>query len=167
MASTDAGDEGDKRAEEKAALDREHAERLLQAQLRLQDGIVSRAQLTTGGLTRSDIARMVRHNDLPAVHRGVYANQTGPLTWSQRAWAAVLYAWPAYLCWTSLEEPTGRDSGPIHVAIDHSRRVHPQDGIVLHRMTGLDRRAYGGNPPRLAVEDNALAMAHAARDDID
>ena len=31
------------------------------------------------------------------VHPGVYVNHTGELTWLQRAWAAVLFAWPAAL----------------------------------------------------------------------
>lgn len=147
---------------------REHAARLLQAQLRMQDGIATHAQLTASGLTNAQILRSVRRNECRRVHPRVYADHTGPLTWTQRAWAAVLYAEPAFLCWTSLEEPRGRDDGsPIHVAIDHRRRISPQDGIVVHRMTDLALRAYGGSPPRLAVEDNALAMAHAAEKEID
>lgn len=56
---------------------------------------------------------------------------------------------------------------PIHVAIDQSRRVMPQPGIVIHRLTNLETHAHGGVPPRLKLEDNALAMAHDARSEID
>ncbi|MET8520587.1 type IV toxin-antitoxin system AbiEi family antitoxin domain-containing protein [Nocardioides sp. NPDC004968] len=141
---------------------------MLDAQRRMQDGVATYAQLTAGGLTRIDIERAVRRNELRRVHPRVYVNHTGPLTWEQRAWAAVLYAAPALLCRDSLEAPRGRDDGrPIHVAIDHSRKVMPQPGIVVHRMRDLERKAYGGTPPRLKVEDNALAMANEARSEID
>lgn len=141
---------------------------MLDAQRRMQDGVATYAQLTTGGLSRIDIERAVRRNELRRVHPRVYVNHTGPLTWEQRAWAAVLYAAPAVLCRDSLEAPRGRDDGrPIHVAIDHSRKVMPQPGVVVHRMRGLVRKAHGGTPPRLKVEDNALAMANEARTEID
>ncbi len=151
-----------------ANIAREDAARMLDAQRRMQDGVASYAQLIAGGLSRIDIERSVRRNELRRVHPRVYVNHTGPLTWEQRAWAAVLYAAPALLCRDSLEAPRGRDDGrPIHVAIDHSRKVMPQPGIVVHRMRDLERKAYGGTPPRLKVEDNALAMANEARSEID
>ena len=145
-----------------------HAVGLLASQLRMQDGIATYAQLVAGGVTRVDIERRLRRNELRRVHPRVYADHTGPLTWTQRAWAAVLYAAPAFLCWARLEQPRGRDvGGPIHVAIDRSRRVRPQDGLVIHRLAGLAPRTYGGTPPRLNVEDNAFLMAHEARTEID
>ncbi|WP_211352318.1 hypothetical protein [Nocardioides albertanoniae] len=148
--------------------EREDAARFLAAQMLMQDGVASHAQLVAGGVTKADIERRLRRRELRRVHPRVYVDHAGPMTWTQRAWAAVLYAEPAYLCWTSLEEPRGRDDGaPIHVAIDHDRRVSPQDGIVIHRMKNMEQRAYGGVPPRLAVEDNALAMAHEATREID
>jgi hypothetical protein len=151
-----------------AIFAREDAARMLDAQRRMQHGVTSHAQLTTGGLSRVDIERAVRRNELRRVHPRVYIDHTGPLTWEQRAWAAVLYADPAVLCRESLEAPKSRDDGrPIHVAIDHSRKVMPQPGIVVHRMRGLRLKAYGGTPPRLKVEDNALAMAGEARSEID
>lgn len=151
-----------------AIFAREDAARMLDAQRRMQDGVASYAQLIAGGLSRIDIERAVRRNELRRVHPRVYVDHTGPLTWEQRAWAAVLYAAPALLCRESLEAPRGRDDGrPIHVAIDHSRRVMPQPGVVIHRTRDLKLKAYGGTPPRLKVEDNALAMAHEARSEID
>lgn len=85
--------------DEQAAFDREHAALLLDAQRRMQDGVTSHAQLVASGLSRIDIERGVRRNELRRVHPRVYVNHTGPLTWEQRAWAAVLYADPAVLCW--------------------------------------------------------------------
>ncbi|MFE3997515.1 hypothetical protein ACFX43_01800 [Nocardioides sp. YIM B13467] len=91
-----------------AAFAREDAARMLIAQRRMQDRVTSYAQLTVGGLSRIDIERAVRRNELRR----------------------------------------GRDDGrPIHVAIDHSRKLMPQPGIVVHRMRDLERKAYGGTPP--------------------
>ncbi|MFD7078159.1 hypothetical protein ACFV9G_28395 [Nocardioides sp. NPDC059952] len=147
---------------------RVHAAGLLASRLRMQDGIATYAQLVAGGVTRIDIERRVRRNELRRVYPRVYADHTGPLTWTQRAWAAVLYAEPAFLCWTSLEQPKGQDLGaPIHVAIDESRRVRSQEGLVIHRLAALAPRTYGGTPPRLTVEDNALMLADRARSEID
>lgn len=153
---------------------REHAARLMEAQRRQQDGVLSHAQLTAGGLTRADLVRMQRHKELVRVHPRVYVDHTGPLSWHQRAWAAVLYAAPAYVCGPSVEPPRserpvqpGMVPEPIHVAIDQSRRVGSQPGIVIHRLTNLETHAHGGVPPRLRLEDNALAMAHGARSEID
>ena len=108
------------------------------------------------------------------MHPRVYVDHTGPLNWHQRAWAAVLYAAPAYLYGPSAEPPRaeqlarpGSVPDPIHVAIDQSRRVKGQPGIVIHRIANLDSHAFGGTPPRLRLEDNALAMAHEARSEID
>lgn len=128
-----------------------------------QDGVVTRAQLSDGGWSRSDIERALRRNELCRVHPRVYVTHTGPLTWRQRAWAAVLFAQPAALCGASVEEPRRDVGGPIHVAVDQRRRVRAPAGVVVHRMTDLDARVfYGARPPRLRLEDNALAMAHDA-----
>lgn len=61
--------------------------------LRDQGGVVARRQLLDlDGVDRVEVTRMLRRRDLTEVHRGVYVEHTGPLTWSQRAWAAVLWA---------------------------------------------------------------------------
>jgi len=133
-----------------------------------QDGVVTWAQLVRGGLTGKDIAREVRRKELRRVHPRVYVNHTGPLRWQQRAWAAVLYAWPAALCWESVEPPRkDDDEAPVHVAIDQSRRLEAPEGVTIHRMTKLTAHWFGGSPPRLRLEDNALAMAHEAENELD
>ena len=38
---------------------------------------------------------------------------------------------------------------------------------MIHRLASLAPRTYGGTPPRLNLEDNALLMAHGARREID
>jgi hypothetical protein len=58
--------------------------------LRRQSGLVSRAQVRAAGGTDNDLRRMVRRRELWRVHPGVFADQSGSLSWQQRAWAAVL-----------------------------------------------------------------------------
>lgn len=139
-----------------------------------QQGVVTRAQLTAGGFTKEQIRRRTRRRDLVRVHPRVYVTHTGPLTWEQRAWAAVLYAGPgSALCWESAAGPPDRARtalfpAPIHVAIDQHRRLAPPRGVVLHRISGLRGQTFPGSaPPRLRLEDNALAMAHVAATDLD
>ena len=139
-------------------------------ELELQDGVASRAQLTFGGYTPNDIRRAIRRREMQLVHRGVYVTHTGPLTWRQRAWSAVLYAEPAALCGPSVLEPTRIDDAdaPIHVAIDHTRRLDPPPGVVIHRVVGLSRQIFAGDrPPRLKLEDNALFQARYATSEMD
>src|SRR5690606_19032091 len=104
-------------------------------------------QLVAAGVSAAELRRLVRWRRLRPLHPGVYLNHTGPPSWLQRAWAAVLYADRAALCDQSAlrawDGPASRlaSSGLVHVAIDRSRRVRPQPGIVIHRIAGLDRKA--------------------------
>lgn len=74
------------------------AERLMdriEELLELQDGVIARHQAIGAGCTPVQVARRVRRREWTPVHPGVYVNHTGPLTWRQRAWAAVLAYRPA------------------------------------------------------------------------
>lgn len=59
-----------------------------------QDGVVSRRQALAHGATPADLRRLVRRREWSRLHPGVYVDHTGPPTWQQRAWAAVLFAAP-------------------------------------------------------------------------
>lgn len=90
--------------------------------LAAQDGVVSRAQVIDAGFDDGYIEAMIRRRKWARVHRGVYVAHTGPPTWRQRAWAAVLYYWPAVLCHDSAVRGEASESAVIHVAIEHPRR---------------------------------------------
>lgn len=143
--------------------------------LELQSGVVSRAQLLDHGLSDSDIRRMVRRRLLVRVHPGVYVDHSGPLTWLQRAWAAVLACAPAALRDASAvraAEGPGRrehdDERPIQVAIDHSRRVLRRPGIAMERVVGLaDQVLWNVSPPRQRIEHAAIRLAASCERDID
>lgn len=140
---------------------------LLRAISARQQGVVSWQQLTDAGWTLAAVQRAVRRRDLVRVHPRVYVDHTGPLTWGQRAWAAALWAEPAALCWDSATRRPDQD-GPIHVAIDRSRRLDPPEGIRVHRLAQFSamRRA-GTAPPRLQLEHNALCRIGAAESELD
>jgi hypothetical protein len=141
----------------------------MQDLLDLQAGVVSRRQAMERGLSKHDLARLVRRRLLAPMHAGVYVNHTGEPTWLQRAWAAVLATWPAAL---SHESALRACEGPgrriqyddaIHVAVDRDRHLRAPDEVVVHRLEGLDERAlWNLGPPRLRYEDAALVVAAAA-----
>ncbi|GAA2138170.1 hypothetical protein GCM10009844_05950 [Nocardioides koreensis] len=132
-----------------------------------QDGLITRAQLWSVGARKCDLDRMLRRRELaPTAHRGVFVNHTGPLSWRQRAWAAVLYAAPAALYLESADEPAPDD--PIHLAIDATRRVGAIEGVRLHRVRELDPMVqWHLGPPRVRFEENTLALVHRAESDLE
>lgn len=130
-----------------------------------QDGVIARRQALERGMTRAEIARALRRRDWVSVHPGVYVHHTGPLTWQQRAWAAVLRCWPAALAGRSA---LGPHEGAIQVVVDRHRRLEPPAGVRLHRSSGFaDRVQWNLGPPRLRIEEAVIDLAVAARDDVD
>lgn len=128
----------------------------------VQDGVVARRQLRELGARDHDIARLVRRRELVVVHPGVFVNHTGPLTWQQRAWVAVLACWPAALSHRSAC-PGAPRGGPIHLAIDHRRTVRAPSRVVVHRTADLGTRVdWRKAPPRMHPGQAALDIALAA-----
>ena len=133
--------------------------------LAVQEGVVSRRQLRQQlGAAAHDVRRLLRRRELTVVHPGVYVGHSGPLTWEQRAWAAVLYYWPAALARQS-DLPRPVVDGPIHVAVAMTRTVKPIPGVVPHRATSFEERVnWVRRPPRIALEHAAIEVAAAQRD---
>jgi hypothetical protein len=138
--------------------------------LRVQDGVVTRGQLLTAGVTQARVDTLLRRRDLVVVHPGVYLAHTGTPTWEQRCWAAVLYAGRSALHLGSALHQSGAGpppAGPIHVAVDWTRRVAPRDDIRVHRVRELeDRVRWNLSPPRVRLEVAAVEVAHRAADDL-
>ncbi len=132
----------------------------------VQDGVLSRRQLLDAGATDRDIRRLVRRRELAVAHPGVYVNHTGPLTYRQREWVAVLAACPAAL--------TGMSALPgcppvIEVAVDHGRKPRMPHGSVARQARNLRERVRpGSSPPRVRVEHAIIdVMArHLRRGDV-
>jgi hypothetical protein len=140
------------------------------ALLSRQDGVVARHQLLDSDLTQARIDTLLRRRELVVVHPGVYLTHTGTPTWSQRSWAAILYAGRSALHLDSALHRPGKDAspkGPIHVAVDWTRRVAPQAGIVVHRVRGLDDLVrWNLSPPRVRLEVAVVEAAHRAPDEL-
>lgn len=150
-------------------MDRDSLAELLQ----LQAGVVSRHQLLEHA-GRHDVRRLLRRRELTVVHPGVYVDHTGPLTWQQRAWAAVLHAGPCAAL--DRESAIRADAGPgwrgcgahdpIRVAVDASRTVTETAGVRVRRVAGLhDRVRWTASPPRMRPEEATLDLALAQPDD--
>jgi hypothetical protein len=137
--------------------------------LEAQDGVVARRQLIAAGLDEHDVKRLVRRKELAPVHPGVYVDHTGEPSWMQRAWAAVLYAWPAALAGSAaLRATDGQGPDDIDVVVAHDRRVRPRVGFVVERRRGLDAHVlWNLRPPRLRYEEAVLDVATSASTDLD
>ncbi|GAB3995712.1 type IV toxin-antitoxin system AbiEi family antitoxin domain-containing protein [Nocardioides marmoraquaticus] len=144
--------------------------------LRLQAGVIARRQARAAGLSDHDIRRLLRRREWTTVHPGVYVTHNGPLTWVQRAWAAVLLVAPGAALWgpsalRAADGPGGRvlDDGPIHVAVARDRSgIDPPTGVRVHRVSGLGTLVqWNLGPPRMRYEEAALDVAVAARGELD
>lgn len=131
--------------------------------------MVARRQLLDSGLAPHDVRRQLRRRTWTAVHPGVYVDHTGPLSWEQRAWAAVLWAWPAALCDLSALRtkddraalPTTRADQLLHVAVDRHRStlVTPR-GVQVHHVQDLTGRVqWNASPPRLRHDEAVIDLA--------
>ncbi len=138
-----------------------------------QAGVVSRRQLLAVEVTDSEIERKLRRREWARVHPGVYVEHTGPLTWLQRSWAAVLFYAPAALAGPSalraanLRGHGQTDSAPIRVCVDSVRTVRGRPGIVVERLGDWESRAqHHLSPPRQRLEHALVSAASAkARED--
>ena len=101
--------------------------------LAVQAGVLSRRQLLALGLADHDIARMLRRRIWATVHEGVYVKHTGEHTWLQRAWAAVLFSWPAALSHGSALE---------HGYLNRVERVYRDAAYTEHVLVELDGRLF-------------------------
>ena len=134
-----------------------------------QHGVISRDQVLSCGFDSTEIRRRVRRREWTRVHQGVFINHGGPLTWIQRAWAAVLSSWPAALAgesaWRAASGP-GRfdEAAPITVAVDPQRQLQPVPGVSLRPTSRLPVRVlWNASPPQMRFEDVTLDLAaHAA-----
>lgn len=133
-----------------------------------QRGVVSRRQAREQGLDDADVARRLRRREWARLHDGVYVDHTGPPSWDQRAWAAVLAHGPAALSGVSALRTDGLRLGeerPLHLVVAHDRKTVAVDGVEVRRLThwSLHVRDHA-SPPRTRLEHAALTAASRAGD---
>ena len=143
----------------------------IDALLAAQDGVVCRRQVLACGDGDHDIRRRLRRREWASVHVGVYVDHTGPLTWTQRAWAAVLVHPRAALTGASALRALGltrhdRPDDPIRVVVPAGRPADAVAGVVAQRCAAYDVVALTvKSPPRVTVEHAALSVAGQTHDE--
>lgn len=149
--------------------------RRLAALLAMQSGVISRRQLRELGVADHDVARMRRRRELVRLHDGVYVNHTGPLSWDQRSWAAVLACWPAALRGASAQRSVDlrrRDNAddrlPIEVMVDWSRNLKAPAGIDVRRSRQFGEQIdWSAFPPQQRPEHWVLDLAAQAASELE
>ncbi len=142
---------------------------LVSALLSQQAGVISRRQVLECGGADHDIERLLRRREWARVHDGVYVEHTGPLTRSQRHWAAVLLHWPAALAGRSALEAHGLSPDPVpgaavvELVVARTRRVVDPPGVRTRQIGGFATMTLMNlGPPPVRVEHAALSAASAA-----
>lgn len=141
---------------------------MLDALIRQQSGVLTRAQALACGVTKSAIEAHLRAGRWRRVWFGVYATFTGPLPRRSLLWAAVLRAGAdAVLSHETAAELAGLVEAPsaqIHVTVAAQRSRLTIPGVVVHR----SRRAGAGRhpsrtPPQTRIEDTVIDLTQSAR----
>ena len=140
-----------------------------------QCGVVARRQLRERGLESHDVRRLIRRRELVGLLPGVYVNHTGSPTWIQRAWGAVLYAWPAALAGESALRAAERRALDttvpelVRVAVSRGRHLKAVPaGIVIERRVRLDGLVeWNRSPPRLRYDEAVLDVALDSTDEVE
>lgn len=135
----------------------------LDVRARAQSLVVTRSQALDCGLTDHAITWRLASGRWQRVYRGVYLVHAGDLTWSARAWAAVLYAGPgAALGMLGAAHLLGMVDRPppgLVVVVPGSRRVvdDPPRLRITRRSTMRIVRVRG--LPVTGIEDTVLDLA--------
>nr|WP_297427993.1 hypothetical protein [uncultured Actinotalea sp.] len=139
------------------------------ARTRHRHGVVRTAELLGWGADASWIRRQVDGGRWQRLHRGVLLTHSGPVSWTTRAWAAVLYAGAsAAVSHRSAAVVFGwaRDSGgPIEVSVPRTRRVSPTPGVLLHHRATMP--PVTGGLPTVVRPETVLDLLSQARSDDD
>jgi hypothetical protein len=132
-----------------------------------QSGLISRRQVLAAGGTTAVIERALRRREWMRLLPGVFIDHTGTPTWQQRAWAGVLFHWPAALGGGAAVRAAARpgwrhrdDAGPIEIAVAVERTLLDVPGYRVRRCANLDERTqWNASPPRVRIEHAALEVA--------
>src|ERR1700743_454148 len=104
-----------------------------------QAGVGSRQQLLRAGVSRTTIDSRVKRGRWQRLHPGVYGTFTGTVSRDALLWAGVLSPRPGTV--RSQETAaeilglTDRGNPLIQLTIPSRRRVHPRQGMTIHRST--------------------------------
>lgn len=115
-------------------------EETIQQLARRQDGLVTRSQALTAGLSDHAVESRLKRGLWQRVQAGVYVIGAREPDWDQRVRAAFLAAAPAavvsHRTAARMWRLDGVDTVPIEISIPHGRRATP-DGVIVHRSRSL------------------------------
>ncbi len=102
-------------------------------------GVVTTAEATAAGLTRSQVRSLVRRGDWSSPVRGVLVANAVPSSWEQRCAIAVMAARGvlSHRAAAQLHGLDGVDDAPVELTVPRGRS-HPSLDAVVHRSTMLD-----------------------------
>ncbi len=125
---------------------------------------MSRVQALDHGMTDKQVRRALVAGDWrPSGFPGSYLTFSGPVPYTSRCWAALLYAGLG----AALSHETAawvwalRDDAPpdVHVTVPVTRRVRPQPGLKVHYALRLSATRHPVKvPPMVRVEDTVLDL---------
>ncbi len=133
-----------------------------------QFGVVTRRQLLSAGMTRSQARTHLDSGRWRVVLPGVYITHTGPMSSVSGMQAALLYAGAgaAISHATALWLDGVVDGCPplVHLSIPAKRQVTPADGLRIHRARHLALKVHpAATPTRTRIEHSVLDHVENAR----
>jgi hypothetical protein len=133
----------------------------------LQNGVLTRSQALSVGVTDQVIATSLRRGRWQRLHPGVYATFSGVPAEECLLWAAVLRAGPRAVLSHQTAARLWGLSGPapaaLHVTVPSGSPVTPAPGLIVHYSQRVAAARHPAmTPPRITVEETALDLANAA-----
>jgi Transcriptional regulator, AbiEi antitoxin len=133
----------------------------------LQNGVLTRRQALSAGITDKAIAANLRQGRWQRLRPGVYATFSGAPSPDCLLWAAVLRAGPRAVLSHQTAARLWGLSGPataaIHVTVPRGSPVTPAPGLIIHYSQRVTQARHPtATPPRTTVEETALDLASAA-----
>jgi len=106
-------------------------------QMRRQNGVITRQQALTSGLTRTQIDYRLAAGVWLRVYRGVYRHRAVPVSWRQNLLACTLAAdgVASHRCAAALHGIGGFKEPRLEVTRDHALPIRRLAGVTIHRST--------------------------------
>jgi hypothetical protein len=133
----------------------------------LQNGILTRSQALSAGITDQAIATNLKRGRWQRLHLGVYATFSGVPSPDCLLWAAVLRAGPgavlSHQTAARLWGISGPETAAIHVTVPRGSPVTRAPGLIVHYSQRVTQARHPTiTPPRTTVEETALDLAGAS-----
>jgi very-short-patch-repair endonuclease len=141
-------------------MDRPKRRRIAHELAELHDGVVSRAELRSAGVTDADIRAELRAERWAVHGNQTIAIHTRPLSERERRWRTIWEIGERVACLdgvTALQEAglTGFDEDTVHISVVHSHTVKRLGGVRVHKIT----RRFPGEVMRVSVPRTQARVA--------